>query len=60
MLLNLYNHIGAFGDFRVIGHVCLSVFLFVCLFVDRFPGFLKLDNVLFILIQGMIYALAAI
>ena len=28
--------IGAFGDYRVIGHVCWSVCLFVCLFVHRF------------------------
>ena len=28
--------IGAFGVYRVIGHVCLSLCLFVCLFVHRF------------------------
>ena len=42
--LYLYTHtalhmvfiIGAFSDYRVIGHVCLFVCLFVCLSVHRF------------------------
>ena len=33
LVLSLVIVIGAFGDYRVIGHVCLFVCLSVCLFV---------------------------